>query len=438
MRNPTDDHQRVQLDYSLVTLCFNFKFLPLALFYGASVISLSIGTAQTFDRGSSSIDSSRSLTIQVYPHSQWIPWSLPLNLNAQYIGLERSRMSTAGLRERIPSLDRVAVSRLDEPKALKDHKKITKEVTSPEFKIPQWEFNGEFTPETCLSHTWRHSANGFLVNGVRMKSNDLWITRRYKNYATPETVNIIEAGVRALRKKFPKAPRLVIGDLSARFGGHLLPHVSHQSGQDADIGYFVKRQKQRKIKTLIKVKPRQLDVAKTWTFLYGMLKTNLVEAIFIDYHLQRRLYRYAKSQGVSMEELGRYFSYPVWKGKVISHLKGHDDHMHVRFKAPQSTLAAKTYMKRHGRRGMRPRPIYYRVKSKDSLTKIARRQRVSWRRVLRWNRMTRSQGRSLKRGKKLIVGFKTPHHVRSINFKPKQVAVRTMSTHDKADAIKRD
>ena len=39
----------------------------------------------------------------------------------------------------------------------------------------------------------------------------------------------------------PGTKRLPVGDLSRRRGGFFPPHVSHQNGRDADIGFYLRK-----------------------------------------------------------------------------------------------------------------------------------------------------------------------------------------------------
>lgn len=275
-----------------------------------------------------------------------------------------------------------------------------------------------FERGVSLSHTWRKGASGYLLHARQMEKSPYWVHRRFKNYGTPEMIATIKAGVKELQDRYPNSPKLIIGDLSKRYGGHFPPHLSHQSGRDADIGYFIKGPYAHRLNGLTVVNRRTIDVERTWAFLSGMLKTGLIESAFIDYQLQKSLYRHAKSEGVwSLEELDKLFSFPHWKGGVISHLKGHSDHMHVRFRAPLSEGRAQTYMAEHGTKRLRPRRVRTRPKKGETLLKLARRFRVSWKTLMKWNHLTSAQARRpLKRDRRYIVGYYTPYYARHLTF----------------------
>jgi hypothetical protein len=267
-------------------------------------------------------------------------------------------------------------------------------------------------PDTCLGYNW--GATGLLINPVELKSTDRYKTRdvrgakKGRNFGLPEMIDAIIRAVDTVHEVHPNTKRLIIGDLSRYKGGHFPPHRSHQSGRDADIGYYIKGKYQPEY--LQRVQARQLDVPRTWTFIYSFLKEDAVQYIFMDYRLQRPLYKYARDVvKLSPKLLRRYFSYPHRRGGgIIRHLKGHADHMHVRFWTRQSLIAGKLYLKKHGRKALRPVPVYYRLRRGDNLIKIARRFRVSWKKLMRWNRLSRRKVRRLRPGQRLKVGTRLP------------------------------
>ena len=334
------------------------------------------------------------------------PWVNPLQLSPRYTSFLRGR-SLKNQNE--PSI-------VDPIDILNDFDRYV--LARTRINDPIEQEDPEFDARMSLSHNWRGSASGYLLNAKTLDDSPYWIKRRFRGYGTPEMIAAIKEGVRALRVRFPKAPPLIIGDLSKRYCGHFPPHLSHQSGRDADIGYFILGHYSHRLKGLTRVNRRTMDAPKTWTFISALIKTGLVEYIFIDYRLQRELYNYAKTQkDWSVKELKRIFSYPAWKGRMISHLAGHSDHMHIRFHAPLSEQVAVDYMQTRGHKGFRPIKSYAYPKSGENLIQFSRRFRVSWRTLMSWNKLTLAQARKpLRLGKKLMVGHKTPYRLRSIKF----------------------
>ena len=272
-------------------------------------------------------------------------------------------------------------------------------------------YQGILKDDTCIAFNW--GATGFLKNPIALMSTETYKTResknpkRARNYGLPEMLDAIKQAVDEVNQAHPNTKRLVIGDLSRINGGYFPPHLSHQSGRDADIGYYTKSSYQPEY--LQKVGPRQLDVERTWTFLHSFLRDDKVKYIFMDHRLQRPLYRYLKNElKLSPNLLNKYISFPRRKGGIIRHLKGHADHMHVRFYAPQSLSGGKAYLRKHGTKVVKPVPVYYRIRRGDNLIKIARRFRIKWTKLMKWNRLNRRKARRLRAGKRLVVGYRTP------------------------------
>ena len=272
-------------------------------------------------------------------------------------------------------------------------------------------YKGQLNEDTCLAYNW--GSTGFLKNPIALPTTDRYLTRESKNarlsrnWGVPEMIDAIIKAIDEVHDLYPNTKRLVIGDLSRKKGGHFPPHLSHQSGRDADIGYYIKGPYLPT--SLVKVRPRQLDVERTWAFVHSFLKENKVQYIFMDYHLQRPLYKYAKKViKLSPRLLNKYFSFPRRKGGIIRHLKGHADHMHIRFYAPASLSAGEAYLKKHGRKVLKPVPVFYRIRRGDTLVKISRKFRIKWNKLMRWNRLSRRKARRLKVGQRLMVGHRTP------------------------------
>ena len=272
-------------------------------------------------------------------------------------------------------------------------------------------YQGELKDDTCVAFNW--GSSGFLKNPIQLKSTEWYKTRessnprKGRNYGVPEMILAIKQAVEEVHEAYSDTKRLVIGDLSRIRGGYFPPHLSHQSGRDADIGYYTKGSYQPEY--LQRIGAHQLDVERTWVFLHSFLRDDKVQYVFMDYRLQKPLYRYMRDVvKLSPQLLRKYISYPRKKGGIIRHLKGHADHMHVRFYAPQSLEAGRAYLRKHGMKVVKPIPVYYRIRRGDNLIKIARRFRIKWKKLMRWNRLTRRKARRLRAGKRLIVGYRTP------------------------------
>ena len=271
-------------------------------------------------------------------------------------------------------------------------------------------------PRKPKATSWPHSValgkpfGGYLYNPVQLKNSERVAVRKHKNYATAETVTAIETAVNAVHEVFPNTPRLPIGNLSRKAGGKFRPHKSHQNGRDADIAYFLKAQHHHP-KYLKLANAETIDAGRTWIFLESMIRRGELQLAFIDYRLQGAMYKYAtQKRGWTKAQMNRIMSYPNGRGKkttLIRHLRGHADHMHLRFYAPDSIAAVDELISRYGTKILKPVPLYTRVRSGDSLWKIAKRHRSTVKQLQKWNG-GKKKTRILRPGQRLIIGFRRP------------------------------
>lgn len=173
---------------------------------------------------------------------------------------------------------------------------------------------------------------GLLLNPDPLPENPLWFVRDPREaFATTETVTFIEAAVEEVERRYPGSPRLVIGDLSRTDGGKLNRHRSHQSGRDVDLGfYFLGGEPQTFLKGVVKGKPKQLDVERTWALVRALVTETDVDRIFLDRQIQRVLHAHALATGEPRAWLDDIFGRGGDKG-IIQHERRHLDHMHARF-----------------------------------------------------------------------------------------------------------
>lgn len=162
-----------------------------------------------------------------------------------------------------------------------------------------------------------------------------YIKRPHLAFGTGATIKAIKAAISkyAMLKGIKGGPQVHVGDISARGGGPLKGHKSHQKGVDVDVGLVLKGADAGEVRFL-SGNADNLDVGRTWALIKSFVDTKEVRAIFLDYGLQKVLYEHAKKKGVSEAKLDELFQYPRGKGRgygIIRHWKGHRDHFHVRF-----------------------------------------------------------------------------------------------------------
>lgn len=151
-------------------------------------------------------------------------------------------------------------------------------------------------------------------------------------WGTDEAVAYIRFAAWVTSRIHPKAAPILVRDLSAADGGHLPPHKSHRTGRDADIGWYHRKNDSRRY---FEDPGPRLDVGKSWTFIEALLRTGAVQYIFVDRRIQKELYDHALAGGWDQAQLDRLFQHPRggWKS-TIRHVRGHRNHMHVRFACP--------------------------------------------------------------------------------------------------------
>jgi penicillin-insensitive murein endopeptidase len=155
-------------------------------------------------------------------------------------------------------------------------------------------------------------------------------------------VVMLDRAARALQREFPGWITSV-GHLSRQGGGDVEQHRSHESGRDADVGFFVRSAKGRQLLSPHFVAFRGDGTAPTWPGAYfddaknWALVAALVEDakarvthLFVASPLRARLLAYA-------EHVGAPPAVRVRAAEVMQQPHGalpHDDHFHVRIACP--------------------------------------------------------------------------------------------------------
>lgn len=268
---------------------------------------------------------------------------------------------------------------------------------------------------------------GYLVNGVQMPPGEGWQIIGGPNvWGTQETIDFLIRSIQAVNRQFPHSPRLFIGHISARYGGYLSPHKSHQAGRDVDLGFYYTTD----ARWFERVSARNLDLPRTWALLKALINETDVEMIFINTSVQHLLARHAAKSGEDEAFLDRVFQV---RGKsptpVIRHARGHDTHIHVRFHNPHAQelgRRAQAFFKRpataahnpvngrsHGHGGHNPREpavpgyVMHRARNGDILVNLAKHYNTTPEAIIQANNI---RGNSLKIGHvyRIPVPPKTP------------------------------
>jgi len=223
---------------------------------------------------------------------------------------------------------------------------------------------------------------GVLVNGVQMPKGDHWLLLDPgRAWGTRETVDALTRIIDRVNERYPSSPPLSIGHLSAKSGGHLSPHVSHQSGRDADVGYYYRTP----MKAFVTATADNLDMPRTWALVKAAVRETDVEMILMDRSIQRLLADYAARNGEDPAFIDEIFQIRGKNARApIRHIKGHHNHLHFRFHNP----VAEELGRRLARHIVIPRPapvtahsahtevagfVQHRARSGDTMVILARR-----------------------------------------------------------------
>ena len=173
---------------------------------------------------------------------------------------------------------------------------------------------------------------------LQIKSNS-----RANVYGHPALVLMLRRSAKELARAAPGSVMLV-GDLSSKKGGPLAGHRSHQSGRDADIGFYVldKNGKRTTLDRFVTFDGNgkatdgsgvTFDDWRNWLLVQSWVRDKRagLSHIFVSSALRRRLLAYGQSRS----------AFKKYVGEVAALLKQpedaspHDDHFHVRISCPK-------------------------------------------------------------------------------------------------------
>ena len=183
---------------------------------------------------------------------------------------------------------------------------------------------------------------GLLRFGQRIndhKNFTVKVGSQDSRHGTGELVRLIERAAHEVAFRYPRS-RLTVGDLSRPTGGRFRPHVSHQSGRDVDLGFYLLDRRSTPVNVHLFVRLNnkamgiqwgnlyKFDAARNWALIESLLShsTTDVQHIFVANAIKRRLLQQAVKEGANPEVLMR-------ARRVITqprHGAPHRSHFHVR------------------------------------------------------------------------------------------------------------
>ena len=201
-------------------------------------------------------------------------------------------------------------------------------------------------PSHSIGFPWQ----GQLEEGVLLQPDT---TMRYISarpperhfYGTAELVGLLSDGAAHVARIAPGGSPLTIGDLSARGGGDIPSHRSHENGRDVDLGFYMVDAdgqpwtSQRYLNVLadgrVSGAPEgvRFDDARNWrlieSFLTNESRAN-VQYVFVSNAVKARLLAEARRVGASAELLAKV------ETVILQPRTGspHRDHFHMRIYCP--------------------------------------------------------------------------------------------------------
>jgi len=162
------------------------------------------------------------------------------------------------------------------------------------------------------------------------------------NWGQPGLVQAVQAAARHVQEALPGGGPLVVGDLSARYGGRVSRHASHRSERDVDLLWYITTPDGAAIDNAHFVQVGadglgrepdsgsyvRLDVAREWLLIKSLLgsqnidvqwlfASRSVEALIVDYAL-------ARDEDPDL----------IWRAENVlqepAESLPHDDHLHLR------------------------------------------------------------------------------------------------------------
>jgi penicillin-insensitive murein DD-endopeptidase len=207
-------------------------------------------------------------------------------------------------------------------------------------------------PRATTSVGWPN--HGTLEAGRHLAASDSVriLPGRVLQWGTDELVGLIERSAARL-KRMVRAP-LTVGDLSARAGGRISRHRSHQSGRDADIAFFARSVPRRGPSRPVAPEDYvvfdraglsldgtlRFDTARNWALVQTLLTDPRVrvERLFVATTLRALLLQHARATHVSPRIVALAANTLVQPARVSPH----DNHFHLRIACPSGDRPCRT------------------------------------------------------------------------------------------------
>jgi penicillin-insensitive murein endopeptidase len=203
------------------------------------------------------------------------------------------------------------------------------------------------SPYSLMSLSVGHPNDGYQIRAKRLREGTYVRIKDGSaaySYGHPALVLMLERSARQIAHAGRPRMKMLVGDLSRKEGGPLAGHHSHQSGRDADVGFYVKDAKGRPklLRKFVafdgngKAKDGSgyvFDDWRNWLLVQAWLRDDRagISHVFVSRALRARLLRYAQSG----KPYRKYVPAAAQLLKQPKRASAHDDHFHVRISCPK-------------------------------------------------------------------------------------------------------
>ena len=195
--------------------------------------------------------------------------------------------------------------------------------------------------------------NGRLGRGARLRNQGPgWSVlpehrARGRTFAVAQLVRAIRRVARRVRRRH-RGSVITLGDMSQREGGRISHHISHQSGRDVDVAFFVTGRGRgspqvrsfvpfdRNLRSMTDGGRIRFDVPRNWTLVESLLADGgiQVQYIFVADYVRQALLEHARTHRRAPRLVAR--ARRVLRSTGTSAV--HRDHFHVRVYCPPDDM----------------------------------------------------------------------------------------------------
>ncbi|OUR97319.1 hypothetical protein A9Q84_13425 [Halobacteriovorax marinus] len=190
-----------------------------------------------------------------------------------------------------------------------------------------------FTTKSYSAEAIGFYSKGKVKNSVSVDSYEGHFEKLFRSrgqiYSTDYLLDFIAKSSLEIKKLYPDVEALQIGDMSARKGGKIKRHQSHQNGLDIDIVYLRVNKSGQDLANPEWAEDfvsgrnvsKNLDVSRNWNLFKMLVKSGKVGRIFVDWSTKRE---FCKLHGDTQDPL------EFQTLRLMSAAKYHRTHFHLR------------------------------------------------------------------------------------------------------------